>query len=405
MNQHDLYYDERLRCALHAAADSVEPDRDGLERIRARLATPHPRSAAGLLAALSRLTGRAGEDLRAATAWLLAPPGTAVPGPAVPRPVGRRRDRPIRAADWRTWLVPAVCALLVVAVAAGPASLSRLFGGRHAASGATPAATARSNEAAGWIATQVSRSTVVSCDPAMCQALAARGFPARNLDRLQPGATGPPAAGVIVATMAVRQQFGGRLGFGYAPEIIARFGSGNSQIDIRVVAAGGAAAYRSALGQDQQARTAAGRDLLSSGRVVASAQVRRQLLAGHVDSRLLVTIANVAAIHLVSIVAFGDSGPGVGTGSPLRAVYLAEAGHATDAAYTRAVRALLRTENPPYRPTLIQAVRLSSGQRVIRVEFAAPSPIGLITPFRAADVHPGGGPLSSAGPTLSYHTG
>jgi hypothetical protein len=48
MNTLDSDYDDVLRRALHAAAESVNPSADGLERIRARLSTPAPLSLASL---------------------------------------------------------------------------------------------------------------------------------------------------------------------------------------------------------------------------------------------------------------------------------------------------------------------------------------------------------------------
>jgi hypothetical protein len=43
----------------------------------------------------------------------------------------------------------------------------------------------------------------------------------------------------VVATAAVRREFHGDLGSSYAPGIIASFGSGTSQVDVRVIAPGG----------------------------------------------------------------------------------------------------------------------------------------------------------------------
>jgi hypothetical protein len=48
MNTLDSDYDDVLRRALHAAAESVDPSADGLERIRARLSSPAPLSLASL---------------------------------------------------------------------------------------------------------------------------------------------------------------------------------------------------------------------------------------------------------------------------------------------------------------------------------------------------------------------
>ena len=47
------------------------------------------------------------------------------------------------------------------------------------------AAAATRNLAASWIAHEVSRDAIVSCDPLMCQALGARGIPAGDLLVLQ----------------------------------------------------------------------------------------------------------------------------------------------------------------------------------------------------------------------------
>src|SRR5215831_4396350 len=51
MTHRTLDYEERLRAALRAAAESVEPEGDGLERIRARIHAPRPATAAWLTTA------------------------------------------------------------------------------------------------------------------------------------------------------------------------------------------------------------------------------------------------------------------------------------------------------------------------------------------------------------------
>jgi len=68
MSQRDRDFDESLRRALHAAADSINPAGDGLERIRARTAVALP-------VAWMMGSGRAGgwsvlSRLRVLTAWL-----------------------------------------------------------------------------------------------------------------------------------------------------------------------------------------------------------------------------------------------------------------------------------------------------------------------------------------------
>jgi hypothetical protein len=236
--------------------------------------------------------------------------------------------------------------------------------------------------AAAWVADQVSRTAVVSCDSVMCRALVAHGVPAAALLRLTPGMTDPLRSDVIVATAAVRRQFGSRLNSVYAPAVIARFGTGKLRIAIRAIAKHGASAYRAALRADLRARKTSGTQMLLSNRIAASASARAELSAGKVDSRLLITIADLAARNPIYIVAFGDSGPGASAGMPLRSVDVADAAPSNGrSALMRAFLALLRGQSTSFSPAHSQSVLLESGQTVLRIEFAAPSPFGLLGPY------------------------
>jgi hypothetical protein len=204
--------------------------------------------------------------------------------------------------------------------------------------------------------------------------------PAASLLRLGPGRTDPLRSDVIVATAAVRSQFGSRLGSVYAPAVIASFGSGKLRTDIRAVARRGAGAYLSALRTDVLAREAAGATLLASPRIAASAAARAQLAAGRVDARLLVIIASLAAAHPVTIAAFGDSGPGASPGVPLRSADLAAAGVAGtgNSAHLQPMIGFLRSWRGAYLPAQVRTVRLANGHAAVHIEFAAPSPLGLL---------------------------
>jgi hypothetical protein len=239
------------------------------------------------------------------------------------------------------------------------------------------------SELASPAAGQVSRAAVVSCDQLMCQALEAHGIPVGDLLELGKGAASPLRPDVMIATAEVRGQFGSRISSVLAPAVIASFGSGRLRIDIRAIAPHGAAAYAAALSADLLARKTSGAELLRSERIFVSAAARRQLSAGQVDSRLLITIAGMAALHPVRIVAFGDPAPGAGAGSPLRSADLADADAAPGAgssAYVRSMLAFLHAQHAPYLPAHTGAVRRASGQTVLRIEFAAPGPPGLLNP-------------------------
>src|SRR5262249_51554185 len=167
-------------------------------------------------------------------------------------------------------------------------------------------------------------------------------------------------------------QFGNLLSSVYAPGVLARFGSGQLQIDIREIAPHGAAAYRSALRADLIDRKAAGAGLLESGRIAASATARRQLTAGRVDSRLIIMIAGLAAVHPIDIVAFGNAGPGGDPAMPLRFAEVTQAGGGHSAAsrsaspsFLRSVIAFVRGQPARLGVAQAQAVRLPGGLTVL----------------------------------------
>ena len=232
--------------------------------------------------------------------------------------------------------------------------------------------------AAAWVADQVSRAAKVSCDQVMCQALEERDVPAASLHELRAGQADRLRSGVLVSTAAVRTLIGTEAVTADAPAVIATFGSGNVRIEVREIVQGGAAAYFSSLSKDIRDRRASGISLLENPRITVSAAARGQLRAGQVDSRLLVVIASLAAGQPVSILAFGDLGPGASPGIPFRCAYLAET-DGTVVAQGQRMSALLRGQTGPYAAAHIQPGRLA-GRNVLQIEFSAPSPQGLLGP-------------------------
>jgi hypothetical protein len=230
-------------------------------------------------------------------------------------------------------------------------------------------------EAAAWSASQVGGGAIMACDPAMCAVLAQHGIAAGSLLVLRPGAADPLGSDVVLATAAVRDMFGARLTSVYAPELLARFGTGPARIDIRAVAPDGAAAYRAAIAADLQARRLAGSELLRDPKITFGPAARTQLAAGQVDARLLISLAALAASGQVRVTAFSDDGPGAGPDLPLRAAELTGS-HAT------AVRmlAFFRAQRPPYLFAQAAIAATPNGESALTVEFAAPAPLGLLPP-------------------------
>jgi len=304
----------------------------------------------------------------------------------------KAQARPPKAAWPKTWggrhrRITSEVILVVALLFAG----SLAFLARHVATAPTTdghgtgasAEVALRHRAAAWVAGQVSRKVTVSCDRVMCQAVEAHGFPAASVLELRPGKSDPLRSKVIVVTAAVLSMVGNRLITADAPATIASFGSGSRWIDIRVIAPRGAAAYFSALRADVRDRKSAATGLLQTPRITMSATARRQFADGQVDSRLMVTIASLAADRPVSIVAFGDLPPGASPGVPLRSADLAPpAGMAGPkrAAEMQRMSDLLHAQQSQYLAARITVVPLAGGRNALHVEFAAPSPLGLLNP-------------------------
>jgi hypothetical protein len=310
------------------------------------------------------------------------------PRPApLPRP--QRADRRNRTRRRRLRLIGVIAVALAAAVGSLVALAIRPAGskGGTAARGTVALSPALQRqevalraEAAAWVAQQVSPGVIVSCDPTMCAALTDDAFPEHSLLVLSPTSAEPLTSVVIVATPTVRDMFGSSLSTAMAPGVLASFGSGPAEITVRVIAPRGVAAYRAALGADQAARKTNGSALLNDPQITVSAIASTQLAGGQVDSRLLLAVASLATNEPIDIVQFGNIGPGAGPGIPLRFADLAsndQAAHMTSAAYLRSLRASLNSATAQFRPTRIVQVVRPGGRAVLRVEFTAPSPLGL----------------------------
>ena len=314
------------------------------------------------------------------------------------RAAGLRRRRASGSRPWharRRWRF----AILVLALAGAAVTVLWLTGGlagapsraaRVPAAGAGPPSLAAGaqGQAAAWIAGQVSGSAIVACDPGMCAALQEQGVAAGRLMPLRSAAASPRGAGVLVTSPPAGGQLAGR----YAPALIASFGSGGTRVEVRAVEPGGASAYRAALRADLAARRAAGSQLLRNSRIRFTGPGAAQLRAGDVDTRLLATLASLASQYSFRVTGFGDASPG----APVlfREVSITGVGRGVAAAL-----AMIRAQNPPYLPAHAAAV----GQTGLSIEFAAPSPLGLLSPVLDADSPrpaSAGGRISSGAGTI-----
>jgi serine/threonine protein kinase len=291
---------------------------------------------------------------------------------------GRARRRRRAAMVLVAILLVAGASALAINLAPRRPAAERLSGNDARNSQELAAEAAARTQAVTWILQQVSRAEIVSCDPEVCADLVSSGFPSGNVLPLGNTSTDVLGSNLVVATAAIRAQFGSRLTSVYAPAIIASFGSGTAKIDILWVPPDGTAVYRADQQPDLRARQTADAELLANNHIETSPAARAQLLSGDIDPRLPDLLAIMAHNHPVSIVDFVNQSPGGGPASLLRSVDLATvdpAAHMTPAAYLGWMKAFIDAQTAQYLPAWVQPVTLSTGQAVLRIGYGAPSPL------------------------------
>jgi hypothetical protein len=243
-----------------------------------------------------------------------------------------------------------------------------------------PGEAADVTQAAAWIGLQVGTGTVVACDPRTCAALTAAGFPVSQEVQVGLNTQSLSNASVVVVTPQLHTLFSEvdpSLGYDVAPTVLASFGG----VSIQPIYSGGGTAYQTALSQDVQDRIQLGEQLLNSGLLTVTPSAQSELAAGEVDPRLLLALQSLADSQPIDIIGFTDSGPGASPGVPFRAVDLSTAdpnGGMSSAAYIDGIVRILKAHAtfPPYQN--VMKVTLPDGQVVAQVQYAAPSPLGLL---------------------------
>jgi len=268
----------------------------------------------------------------------------------------------------------------VFAGTAAPAAPARAASTPSPAKVAPPGAAPQQAAAAAWIAGQLSSDAIIACDPAMCAALQEKGVSAGRLMPLQPGSPDPYGATVVVTSAPASSQLAA-----YAPAVIASFGSGQARIDVLAAEPGGAAAYQNAQKADLAARMSAGSQLLGNNRIRFTMQDAAQLRAGEVDTRLLATLAALSSQYSFTVTAFGDASPGAAV--LYRAVTITGDGK-NGAAGLGPALALVQAQVPPYLPAQAAITHPAAGPAALSIEFAAPSPMGLLTAVLDVDRSP-----------------
>jgi hypothetical protein len=254
--------------------------------------------------------------------------------------------------------------------AAGPVKLT------PAQAAAAAAAQANGKLAASWFATQASDGLVIGCDPATCAAILAAGYPTGGQVVLQPGVSLPEPGSLIVASAAIRAQYGPQLA-SRAPEVLAVFGTGASAVQVRLAVAGGARAYSQAARSARAARRRAGHKLQQMRKVPLRNVAKSELSSGRVDPRLTAALRRLAAHYPVVLVHFGDAGPSAGGAVPFRmaeiAVPMTRLGP-RKVSELRGMEKLLKMEPARDRAELTPK-QVAGGKLLLELRFLAPSPL------------------------------
>jgi hypothetical protein len=197
---------------------------------------------------------------------------------------------------------------------------------------------------------------------------------------LGPNQPDPLGSEILLDTKTLRSQFGTRLESVYAPVSLAAFGSGAARIVVRVVAPNGAHAYLAELAGDVAARKSAAAQMLRNPAIHVAPAARGQLAAGDVDTRLMEMLVTLSASHPVDIISFGTHQPGASPGVPLRSAEIAGAPGpgSTPAASVQALRGFISAQQTTYHPSVIAVAKTASRRTVLRIEYPAPSLLGLL---------------------------
>lgn len=217
--------------------------------------------------------------------------------------------------------------------------------------------------AATWLAGNVTSGTVIGCDPAMCASLSHQGVPQADLSPLRTGADLTTDA-LIVATPRARTLMGSAIAAA-APELAASFGTGTGQVQVREVTPGGVTAYSSLMAADVASRREGGNLILGNAGIKSAGDNWVVLCSGHVDSRILLALAEMAHSTPLTIASFGAPNPGAPQSVPVRSVLI-------DVANPVAAAAYLQVQDPSMQPLVVRI-----GHASLWVEFGAPSPLGL----------------------------
>jgi hypothetical protein len=163
---------------------------------------------------------------------------------------------------------------------------------------------------------------------------------------------------------------------------IAEFAVGADIVEVREIFAGRPAEQAALARSDRAAREEAGQALAENPRLDLAPRARAALVAGEVDSRLLVALVGISGRHVLNIEDFPRHPAEQATLAPRRSVQVTVVdGHqvAPDERSTRKVLEFLAAQVAPFRPDTTSVTK-GGGGGTLTIAYRAPTPVGLLAP-------------------------
>jgi hypothetical protein len=164
---------------------------------------------------------------------------------------------------------------------------------------------------------------------------------------------------------------------------IATFDENGTRVEVRQVLNGTPAEVATGIETEHTELLAAGKDLIASKRIELSPAAKAKLLAGDVDSRVILALAGLAQRHLVSVADFSNDSAGTAAGATARSVVIDALDGKPLASGNAAVTdttSFFDAEVAPYRPMSLVLIDPQPGAASpdLVMNFDAPGPLGLI---------------------------
>lgn len=289
-----------------------------------------------------------------------------------------------------------VAGLMVAAALGGAAAAYQLGGGfsSSTSTGPTVALAGSAVAARDWVDANLGEKATV-----LAPASVAAGLKAVNFDssRVRPYPDMPSGSGatpdwrccnVLVATaptgVKVRSGVPNSLQNSYdRSRLLATFTGGGTVTEIRQVLDGTSAEVKEALATEKRARIAAGKEIVGIDRIKLSSSAKADLLAGRVDSRVMLALVGMSRQVEVRVLDFTSDEADRDAGAPARGVRLDRLAGKAISEGTKAAGAVydfLDVQVAPYRPLDVELSDAEGKSPILEIRYDAPGALGLITP-------------------------